>query len=173
MHSSASVPPLLRNSGCSVVLSRLPITPPEAKYQISSALMAARPRGQDQCQRTNHAQRDGEIVNVVFTGPVAIGEPTTASNDHRDGVRHHAKDEKQRICQPCAAPPRLWIGSCHAVCDQLGSDGLKLRSAAISQTAKVKRGSATPPSRRPLLNLVSVTSLSSVYSSAQDRLSSP
>lgn len=41
---SIIVPPLLCNNGCSVVLNRLPITPPEAKYQISSALMAARPQ---------------------------------------------------------------------------------------------------------------------------------
>jgi hypothetical protein len=43
MHNSVSVPPLLCSIGCSAVLSRLPITPPEAKYQISSALIAARP----------------------------------------------------------------------------------------------------------------------------------
>ncbi|GDU51363.1 hypothetical protein ExPUPEC61_02179 [Escherichia coli] len=42
--SSAIVPPLLCSSGCSVVLSKLPMTPPEAKYQISSALIAARPQ---------------------------------------------------------------------------------------------------------------------------------
>ncbi|SAQ03064.1 Uncharacterised protein [Raoultella ornithinolytica] len=44
MHSSAIVPPLLCSNGCRVVLSKLPITPPEAKYQISSALIAARPQ---------------------------------------------------------------------------------------------------------------------------------
>ena len=43
-HNRAMVPPLLCSRGCSVVLSRLPITPPEAKYQISSALIAARPQ---------------------------------------------------------------------------------------------------------------------------------
>ena len=43
MQSSAMVPPLLCNIGCSAVLSRLPITPPEAKYQMSSAFIAARP----------------------------------------------------------------------------------------------------------------------------------
>ncbi|SBL79193.1 Uncharacterised protein [Klebsiella oxytoca] len=44
MQSSAIVPPLLCSRGCRVVLSRLPITPPEAKYQISSALIAASPQ---------------------------------------------------------------------------------------------------------------------------------
>ncbi len=44
IHNSASVPPLLCSKGCSVVLSRLPITPPEAKYQMSSALIAASPQ---------------------------------------------------------------------------------------------------------------------------------
>ena len=43
IHSSASVPPLLCSIGCSAELSKLPITPPEAKYQISSALIAASP----------------------------------------------------------------------------------------------------------------------------------
>ena len=44
MHNNVSVPPLLCSNGCSVVLSRLPITPPEAKYQMSSALIAASPQ---------------------------------------------------------------------------------------------------------------------------------
>ncbi len=44
MQSNAIVPPLLCSNGCRVVLSKLPITPPEAKYQISSALIAARPQ---------------------------------------------------------------------------------------------------------------------------------
>ena len=44
IQSKAIVPPLLCSKGCKVVLSRLPMTPPEAKYQISSALIAARPQ---------------------------------------------------------------------------------------------------------------------------------
>ncbi|MNN83292.1 hypothetical protein D3C81_2003180 [compost metagenome] len=43
MHNSARVPPLLCNMGCNAVLSKLPITPPDAKYQMSSALIAASP----------------------------------------------------------------------------------------------------------------------------------
>ncbi|CNU75830.1 Uncharacterised protein [Salmonella enterica subsp. enterica serovar Bovismorbificans] len=57
------------------------------------------------------------------------------------------------------------MGSCQAVCDQLGSEGLKLNKAAINQTAKraISINNASR-SRRPLLNFVNVTSLSSVYS---------
>ncbi|MNP65382.1 hypothetical protein D3C76_1609670 [compost metagenome] len=43
IQSSVMVPPLLWSMGLSAVLNRLPITPPDAKYQISSALIAARP----------------------------------------------------------------------------------------------------------------------------------
>ena len=52
-----------------------------------------------------------------------------------------------------------------AVCDQLGSEGLKLSKAAINQTAnRTIRISNASRRRRPLLNFVNVTSLSSVYS---------
>ncbi len=52
MQSNAIVPPLLCSNGCRVVLSKLPITPPEAKYQISSAIAAAA-GGQNQRQCAN------------------------------------------------------------------------------------------------------------------------
>ena len=68
---------------------------------------------------------------------------------------------------PCEAVSgfKLWIGSCQAVCDQLGSEGLKLSKAAINQTAnRTIRISNASRRRRPLLNFVNVTSLSSVYS---------
>ena len=44
IHNNAMVPPLLCSIGCKAVLNRLPTTPPEAKYQISSALIAAKPQ---------------------------------------------------------------------------------------------------------------------------------
>ncbi|MNI45969.1 hypothetical protein D3C81_1846930 [compost metagenome] len=58
MHNSVSVPPLLCSRGCSVVLSRLPITPPDAKYQISSALIAASPQEVRMSARTPMMRSD-------------------------------------------------------------------------------------------------------------------
>ena len=44
----------------------------------------------------------------------------------RNGVSHHAKIKEQRITSRAPGiPPKLWIGLCQAVCDQLGSEGLK------------------------------------------------
>lgn len=100
------------------------------------------------------------------------GKPTTADNNDGNGVSHHAKIKNSVSANHAPGiPPKLWIGSCRAVCDQLGSEGLKLSKAAINQTAnRTIRISNASRRRRPLLNFVNVTSLSSVYSGSRKAL---
>ncbi len=59
-------------------------------------------RGEDQRQRTNEAQRDGKIVDVIIVLTMTPGKPAATNNDDGKGVGHHAKDKEQRICQPGA-----------------------------------------------------------------------
>ena len=61
-------------------------------------------RGQDQRQNANQTQGNGEIVDVIFIGAVAIREPAATDDHHRYGVGHYPKNKEQGIGKPCARP---------------------------------------------------------------------
>ena len=83
------MPPLLCSSGLQVVLSRLPITPPEARstrYHRAIDSRQTRRRSGISASAPMQAQRDGEIIDVLVAFSwMTPQNPAAADNNDGNG----------------------------------------------------------------------------------------
>ena len=155
------------NHGIIALLNTLPITPPEAKLGKSSKLRAASPQ-EDKISAKPPINLNDKEKKSIYRRRLSywkIAQQPRSNSAGMANARIPKAEKRISALHEPTLPPKFFTGAFQVVCDQLGSEGLKLNKATIKKSAlKHIASKITSNSRLPLLSFLNLICLSSVYS---------